>query len=285
MGLPVMVCRDQGNRHWITDGTRSALIFPPERDVDEFDSKRYIFDYSIDRAEELLSVVDPIIRENFPYDEWVHANWLLLTAFQLLSEYPRGSLQVDRMSLEHDSSDSSGQLQIKIQGTEKLFRVRRFRPRRRGRMIIEIYVQPDASVTLTAQQATLGLMTRNTWQPDPREIQGQARQVVDVALEFMWECVEIGQSSAPPARRRIATRGNSRWRVRQPTKRGSKTAEPSRPLLPWRQQVFSCRTVKRGGSVTTPFRGDSTAFSDLRVAWEIDAELHRSVWQVQLRQP
>ena len=59
MGLPVMVCRDQGNRHWITDGTRSALIFPPERDVDEFDSKRYIFDYSIDRAEELLSVVDP----------------------------------------------------------------------------------------------------------------------------------------------------------------------------------------------------------------------------------
>ncbi len=144
MGLPVMVCRDQGNRHWITDGTRSALIFPPERDVDEFDSKRYIFDYSIDRAEELLSVVDPIIRENFPYDEWVHANWLLLTVFQLLSEYPRGSLQVDRMSLEHDSSDSSGQLQIKIQGTEKLFRVRRFRPRRRGRMIIEIYVQPDA---------------------------------------------------------------------------------------------------------------------------------------------
>ena len=193
MGLPVMVCRDQGNRHWITDGTRSALIFPPERDVDEFDSKRYIFDYSIDRAEELLSVVDPIIRENFPYDEWVHANWLLLTAFQLLSEYPRGSLQVDRMSLEHDSSDSSGQLQIKIQGTEKLFRVRRFRPRRRGRMIIEIYVQPDASVTLTAQQATLDLMTRKTWQPDPREIQGQARQVVDVALEFMWECVEIGE--------------------------------------------------------------------------------------------
>lgn len=193
MGLPVMVCRDQGNRHWITDGTRSALIFPPERDVDEFDSKRYIFDYSIDRAEELLSVVDPIIRENFPYDEWVHANWLLLTAFQLLSEYPRGSLQVDRMSLEHDSSDSNGQLQIKIHGTEKLFRVRRFRPRRRGRMIIEIYVQPDASVTLTAQQATLDLMTRKTWQPDPREIQGQARQVVDVALEFMWECVEIGQ--------------------------------------------------------------------------------------------
>ena len=193
MGLPVMVCRDQGNRHWITDGTRSALIFPPERDVEEFDSKRYIFDYSIDRAEELLAVVDPIIRENFPYDEWVHANWLLLTAFQLLSEYPRGSLQVDRMSLEHDSSDSSGQLQIKIQGTEKLFRVRRFRPRRRGRMIIEIYVQPDASVTLTAQQATLGLMTRHTWKPDPREIQGQARRVVDVALEFMWECVEIGQ--------------------------------------------------------------------------------------------
>ena len=60
-------------------------------------------------------------------------------------------------------------------------------------MIIEIYVQPDASVTLTAQQVTLGLMTRKTWQPDPREIQGQARQVVDVALEFMWECVEIGQ--------------------------------------------------------------------------------------------
>lgn len=60
-------------------------------------------------------------------------------------------------------------------------------------MIIEIYVQPDASVTLTARQATLGLVTRNTWQPDPREIQGQARQVVDVALEFMWECVEIGQ--------------------------------------------------------------------------------------------
>ena len=141
----------------------------------------------------MLSVVDPIIRENFPYDEWVHANWLLLTAFQLLSEYPRGSLQVDRMSLEHDSSDSNGQLQIKIHGTEKLFRVRRFRPRRRGRMIIEIYVQPDASVTLTAQQATLGLMTRKTWQPDPREIQGQARQVVDVALEFMWECVEIGE--------------------------------------------------------------------------------------------
>ncbi len=27
---------------------------------------------------------------------------------------------MDRMSLEHDSSDSSGQLQIKIQGTEKL---------------------------------------------------------------------------------------------------------------------------------------------------------------------
>ena len=193
MGLPVMVCRDRGNRHWITDGTRSALIFPPERDVDEFDSKRYIFDYSIDRAEELLSVVDPIIRENFPYDEWVHANWLLLTAFQLLSEYPRGSLQVDRMSLEHDSSDSSGQLQIKIQGTEKLSRVRRFRPRRRGRMLIEIYVQPDSSVTLTARQATLGLVTRNTWKPDPREIQAQARQVVDAALEFTWECVEIGQ--------------------------------------------------------------------------------------------
>ena len=193
MGLPVMVCRDQGNRHWITDGTRSALIFPPERDVDEFDSKKYLFDYSIDRAEELLSTVDAIIRENFPYDEWVHANWLLLAAFQLLSEYPRGSLQVDRMSLEHDSSDSSGQLQIKIQGTEKFFRLRRFRPRRRGRMLIEIYVQPDASVTLTAQQATLGLMTRHTWKPAPREIQGQARRVVDVALEFMWECVEIGQ--------------------------------------------------------------------------------------------
>ena len=44
-------------------------------------------------------------------------------------------------------------------------------------MIIEIYVQPDASVTLTAQQATLGLMTRTAWQPDPREIQGQARRV------------------------------------------------------------------------------------------------------------
>ena len=29
MGLPVMVCRDQGNRHWITDGTRSAVIFRP----------------------------------------------------------------------------------------------------------------------------------------------------------------------------------------------------------------------------------------------------------------
>ena len=191
MGLPVMVCRDQGNRHWITDGTRSALIFPPERDVDEVDSKRYSFEYSIDRAEELLSTVDPIIREDFPYDEWVHANWLQLTVFQLLSEYPRGFLEVDRMSLQHDSLDSSGQLQIKIQGTEKLFRVRRLRPRRRGRMLIEIYVQPDASVTLTARQATLGLVTRNTWQPDPREIQGQARQVVDVALEFMWECVEI----------------------------------------------------------------------------------------------
>ena len=60
-------------------------------------------------------------------------------------------------------------------------------------MLIEIYVQPDASVTLTAHQAILGLMSGNTWQPDPREIQGQARRVVDVALEFMWECVEIGQ--------------------------------------------------------------------------------------------
>ena len=70
------------------------MIFPPERDVDEIGSKSYVFDYSIDRAEELLSTVDPIIRENFPYDEWVHANWLQLTVFQLLSEYPRGSLQV-----------------------------------------------------------------------------------------------------------------------------------------------------------------------------------------------
>ena len=205
MGLPVMVCRDQGNRHWITDGTRSALIFPPERDVDEFDSKRYTFDYSIDRAEELLSVVDPIIRENFPYDEWVHANWLLLTAFQLLSEYPRGSLQVDRMSLEHDSSDSNGQLQIKIQGREKLFRVRRFRPRRRGRMIIEIYVQPDASVTLDRSASNPGfndpqnLATGSARDSGTGAPGGRRRARIHVGVRRNRRII------GPSARRRIAT--------------------------------------------------------------------------------
>ena len=189
MGLPLMVCRDRGGRHWVTDGTRSAVVFPSERNAAEFGPENFVYDYSVDRARELLSTVEPIIRQDFPYDALVYANWLVLATHSLLLEYPRGTLAIDRISLAHDSPDSADQLAIEVQGVEKSYRMHRMRPRRRGRMLCEVTVRADGAVTVVGQHTVLDLRARQTYIVNVDDIRAQSREIVEYIVEFVWECL------------------------------------------------------------------------------------------------
>jgi hypothetical protein len=133
--------------------------------------------------------VEPIIRQDFPYDALVYANWLVLATHSLLLEYPRGTLAIDRISLAHDSPDSADQLAIEVQGVEKTYQMRRMRPRRRGRMLCEVTVCADDAVTVVGQHTALDLRTRQTYVVNVDDIGAQSREIVEYIVEFVWECL------------------------------------------------------------------------------------------------
>lgn len=186
--LPLMICQDATGRHWITDGTRSAVIYPDERIGDAADGSSLDFDYSVERASALLATVEPIVRESLPYDALVYANWLVLATYGLILEYPQGTLTVHRVALDRDSPEAREHSRIKIQGAEKEFKVRKFFPRRPGHFDIEVFVADEMSVSLVGHHTLLDIRLNETYTVVPGEAREQAREIMDRILDFIWEC-------------------------------------------------------------------------------------------------
>lgn len=186
--LPLMITRDGMGRHWVTDGTRSAVIYPDERDTDSPHGEAYAFDYSVQRSASLLASVEPVIRDALPYDALIYANWLVLATHDLMLEYPRGTTAVERVALDRDSPEARHQVLLKIQGADKSFRVRRFLPKRQGHFDLTVAVQADASVLLSGWHSLLDVELREEIEVRPGEATEQAREIVDQVLEFVWLC-------------------------------------------------------------------------------------------------
>lgn len=186
--LPLMICTDASGRHWVTDGTRSAVIYPDERTPDSPGGPGYDFDYSVERASALLATVEPIVRDSLPYDSLVYANWLVLATHQLILEYPQGTLAVHRVALDRDSQEARDLSRVKIQGAEKDFKVRKFLPRRPGHFDIEVFVADDTSVALVGSHTLLDVTVKETHTVVPGEAREQAREIMDRILDFIWEC-------------------------------------------------------------------------------------------------
>lgn len=187
--LPLMICRDVNGRHWVTDGTRSAVIYPDERDTSAHAEGSYAIDfYTVERASSLLSTVDPFLRTELPYDELVYANWLVMATHDLMLEYPQGTTAIERVALDRDSFEARDQLILKVQGAEKSFRIRRLLPRRPGRFDITVRAQDDATVLLMGTHSLLDLEMHHVFDVRPGETRDQAREIVDRILDFVWDC-------------------------------------------------------------------------------------------------
>jgi hypothetical protein len=186
--LPLMICTDAGGRHWVTDGTRSAVIYPDEREPDAPGGSGYNFDYSVERAAALLAPVEPIIRDSLPYDALVYANWLVLATHELLLEYPQGALTVHRVALDRDSEEARDLSRVKVQGAEREFKVKKYLPRRPGHFDIEVFVADDTSVVLAGRHTLLDVTVDETYVVIPGEAREQAREIVERMLDFIWEC-------------------------------------------------------------------------------------------------
>lgn len=186
--LPLMICTDTGGRHWVTDGTRSAVIYPDERAPDEPGGSGYNFDYSVERAAALLAPVEPFIRDSLPYDALVYANWLVLATHELIMEHPQGALMVQRVALDRDSEEARAFSRVRIQGADREFKVRKFLPRRPGHFDIEVFVADDTSVALTGRHTVLDVTLDETYAVIPGEAREQAREIMERILDFIWEC-------------------------------------------------------------------------------------------------
>ena len=184
--LPLMVCIDPRGRHVLTDGTRSTVVYPPRRGAGG--EGAFIIDYSVGQAVSLLSTVEPIRGEQLPYDALVYANWLVLAVAKLVAAHPRGTLGIERVVLDRDSVVDSNQLRMKIQGVEKLFRIRRFRPRRPGHFLIEVAARDNGQVVLSAECRVLGLDEYQEYEVMPGAAHEQARSILEEILEFIWRC-------------------------------------------------------------------------------------------------
>jgi hypothetical protein len=186
--LPIMICQDHSGRHWVTDGTRSVVIYPDQRAADAPDGTTLDFDYSVERASALLSIVDPITRSQLPYDDLVHANWLILATHDLLLEYPRGSLAVDRVAIDRDSPTARTHLRVKVQGANKGFKTHRLLPKRTGHFNVEAHVLDDTTVVLEGSHTILDVHVNDVYPVIRGQAREQSREIVDRILNFIWEC-------------------------------------------------------------------------------------------------
>jgi hypothetical protein len=64
--LPLMITLDSRDRHWLTDGTRSTVVYPAVRDNSGVGAVTFTYDYTVDRATSLLSTVEPIKTKELP---------------------------------------------------------------------------------------------------------------------------------------------------------------------------------------------------------------------------
>ena len=186
--LPMVITLDSRSRHWLTDGTRSTVVYPPMRENTAVGAVSFAYEYSVDGATSLLSAVEPIKTKELPYDSLIHVNWLILAVYRMVQTHPRGTLGINRAVLDHDSLFASNQLRVKIQGAEKLYLIKRLRPRRRGHFLIEIIARDNEQVMLLAEHTVLGLVLNKTLEVHVGAAEQQAREIMAEVLEFIWEC-------------------------------------------------------------------------------------------------
>lgn len=186
--LPLMIALDSRGRHWLTDGTRSTVVYPPTRKKTGAGAVSFTYEYTVDEARSLLSAVDPIKTKELPYDSLIHVNWLILAVYRMVQTHPRGTLGIDRAVLDHDPLFATNQLRVKIQGAEKLYLIKRLRPRRRGHFLIEIIARDNEQVMLLAEHTVLGLVLNKTLKVHVGDAEQQAREIMAEVLEFIWEC-------------------------------------------------------------------------------------------------
>lgn len=186
--LPLMIALDSRSRHWLTDGTRSTVVYPTVRDNSGGGAVTFTYDYTVDRATALLSTVDPIKTEELPYNLLIHVNWLILALYRLVQSHPYGTLGIDRTVLDHDCLFNSNQLRVKIQGVNKLYVVKRLLPRRRGHFLIEIIARDNEQVMVVAEHAVLGLVLNRTLEVHIGAAEQQAQEIMADILDFIWEC-------------------------------------------------------------------------------------------------
>lgn len=186
--LPLMICRDFSGRHWVTDGTRSVVIHPEERTADTPDGSTRDFHFTVDHASALLATVDPIVRDRLPYDDLVYANWLVLATCDMMLEYPRGTLAVDRILFDREGPNARTHLRMKVHGAEKSFKTHRLLPKRVGHFDIDVYVLDDTTVRLEGSHTLLDVKMREFVTVRPDEAREQAREIIDRLLNFIWEC-------------------------------------------------------------------------------------------------
>ena len=195
--LPLMICLDARGRHWLTDGARSTVVYPPRRDTGVAGEGAFTFDYQVDHAVSLLATVEPIRSEEPPFDALVYANWLVLAVNSLVAAHPRGTLGIERVVLDRDPTFDSNQLRIKIQGVDRLFRTRWFLPRRPGHFLIEIIARENCQVVLLAKCRLLGLAQSLDYEVRPGAAHEQAREILEEILEFIWRCSpELGSDKS-----------------------------------------------------------------------------------------
>jgi hypothetical protein len=90
--------------------------------------------------------------------------------------------------LDRDPTFDSNQLRIKIQGVERLYRIRRFLPRRPGHFMIEVIARENDQVVLLAECRLLGLVHYQEHAVRPGAAEDQAREILEEILEFIWRC-------------------------------------------------------------------------------------------------
>ena len=186
--LPLMITLDSRDRHWLTDGTRSTVVYPAVRENGGVGAATFVYDYTVDRATSLLSTVDPIKTKELPFNPLIYVNWLILAVYRMVQTHPRGTLGIDRSVMDHDSLFGSHQLRVKIQGVEKLYLLKRLRPRRRGHFLIEIIARDNEQVVLLAEHTVLGFVLSKSMDVRPGEAELQAREIMEEVLEFIWTC-------------------------------------------------------------------------------------------------
>jgi hypothetical protein len=186
--LPLMITLDSRDRHWLTDGTRSTVVYPTVRNNTGVGAVTFTYDYTVDRATSLLSTVDPIKTEELPYNPLIYVNWLILALYRLVQSHPYGTLGIDRTVLDHDCLFNSNQLRVKIQGVDKLYVVKRLLPRRRGHFLIEIIARDNEQVMLIAEHTILGLVLNKTLEVELGAAEQQAKEIMTEILDFIWEC-------------------------------------------------------------------------------------------------